>query len=66
MLGCCVASMGVALVPAAVLDTYTERARISGHKLGGNPTSLRTLYIARQDSLQPKVAALGRLLAEHQ
>jgi DNA-binding transcriptional LysR family regulator len=65
MLGCCAAGMGVALMPAAVLDTYTERARMSEHKLGGNLTSVRTMYIARKDSRQPKVAALGRLLGEH-
>jgi DNA-binding transcriptional LysR family regulator len=63
ILGCCVAGMGVALMPAAVLDTYTERARLSEHRLGGALASVRTMLIARKDSLQPKVAALAQLLS---
>lgn len=66
ILGCCVAGMGVALMPAAVLDTYTERARLSEHRLGGELASVKTMLIARKDSLQPKVAALAELLAQGQ
>jgi DNA-binding transcriptional LysR family regulator len=66
ILGCCVAGMGVALMPAAVLDTYTERARLSEHRLGGELASVKTMLIARKDSLQPKVAALAGLLSQGQ
>lgn len=64
ILGCCIAGMGVALLPAAVLDTYTERGRLSEHSLGGSLRSVRTMLISRRDTVQPKVAALARLLAE--
>lgn len=66
ILGCCVAGMGVALIPAAVLDTYTERARLSVHKLKGEYGSVRTLLIWRKDAPQPKVNALANLLREMQ
>ena len=64
ILGCCVAGMGVALIPAAVLDTYTERARLSEHKLKGEFRAARTMLIWRKDSPQPKVSALAGLLRE--
>lgn len=66
ILGCCAAGMGVALMPAAVLDTYTQRASMSEHRLGGKLASVKTMFIARKDSLQPKVAALAGLLAQRQ
>lgn len=62
ILGCCVAGMGVALIPAAVLDTYTERGRLSVHSLDGEYHSVRTLLIWRKDSAQAKVSALASLL----
>jgi DNA-binding transcriptional LysR family regulator len=64
ILGCCVAGMGVALIPAAVLDTYTERARLSEHKLKGDFRTVRILLIWRKDSPQPKVNALASLLRQ--
>jgi len=64
ILGCCVAGMGVALIPAAVLDTYTERARLSVHKLKGEFRSVKILLIWRKDSPQPKVSAFAGLLRE--
>jgi len=66
ILGCCVAGMGVALVPAAVLDTYTERARLSEHKLKGDFRTVRTMLIWRKDSPQPKVKLLADLIREKQ
>lgn len=64
ILGCCVAGMGVALIPAAVLDTYTERARLSEHKLKGEFRTVKTLLIWRKDSPQPKVKVLADLIRE--
>lgn len=64
ILGCCVAGMGIALMPAAVLDTYTERGRLSEHRLGGKMGTVKIMLIARKDSLQPKVTALAQLLLE--
>lgn len=62
ILGCCVAGMGVALMPRRVLDTYTERARLSVHPLKGDFKSVRTLLISRRDAPQAKVAALAGML----
>ncbi|HEX4328454.1 MAG TPA: LysR substrate-binding domain-containing protein [Burkholderiales bacterium] len=62
ILGCCVAGMGVALMPRRVLDTYTERARLSVHPLKGDFRSARTLLIWRGDVPQAKVAALAGML----
>lgn len=64
ILGCCVAGMGVALIPAAVLDTYTERARLSEHKLKGDFRTVKTLLIWRRDSPQPKVKVLADLIRQ--
>jgi DNA-binding transcriptional LysR family regulator len=64
ILGCCVAGMGVALIPAAVLDTYTEQVRLSVHKLKGDFRTVRIFLIWRKDALQPKVNALADLLRE--
>ncbi|MFT3778414.1 MAG: LysR substrate-binding domain-containing protein [Ottowia sp.] len=66
ILGCCVAGMGVALIPAAVLDTYTERARLSEHKLKGDFRAVRTMLVWRKDSPQPKVKLLADLIRENQ
>lgn len=66
ILGCCVAGMGVALIPAAVLDTYTERARLSEHKLKGNFRTVKTLLIWRKDLPQPKVKVLADLIRQGQ
>ena len=62
ILGCCVAGMGVALMPRGVLATYSERARLSVHPLAGDFRSVRTLLIWRADVPQAKVAALAALL----
>lgn len=66
ILGCCVAGMGVALIPAAVLDTYTERARLSVHKLKGEYRSVKTLMIWRKEAPPPKVRAMASLLRDVQ
>ncbi|HAT30973.1 MAG TPA: LysR family transcriptional regulator [Janthinobacterium sp.] len=64
ILGCCVAGMGFALIPVAVLDTYSERAKLSEHRLGGKLRSVNMMLISRKDAAQPKVLALAGLLAE--
>jgi DNA-binding transcriptional LysR family regulator len=56
--------MGVALIPAAVLDTYTEQVRLSVHKLKGDFRTVRIFLIWRKDAPQPKVNALADLLRE--
>lgn len=58
ILGCAVAGMGVALLPKIVLDTFTERRRLSLHSMTGRYKSARTLLIARRDAPQGKVKAL--------
>jgi len=62
ILGCCVAGMGVALIPAAVLETYSERGRLSVHRLKGDFRSVRILLVWQEDEPQPKVGALVGLL----
>ena len=64
MLGCCAAGMGVALIPAAILDTYRERARLSVHKLPRPFQTMRIQLIWRTDAPQPKIKALIGVLAE--
>lgn len=62
ILGCCVAGMGVALIPAAVLDTYTERGHLSVHQLTGEARTMKIMLIWRKDAPQPKIKALVDLL----
>ncbi|MFZ6758286.1 LysR family transcriptional regulator [Undibacterium sp. Ji50W] len=64
ILGCCVAGMGVALIPAAVLDTYTERKHLSVYPLTGNARTMKIMLIWRKDAPQPKIHALAQLLAD--
>jgi DNA-binding transcriptional LysR family regulator len=64
MLGCAVVGMGIALMPRVVLDTYTERGRLSVHPLGDGFHSADTLLVWRKAARQPKVAALAAVLAE--
>jgi DNA-binding transcriptional LysR family regulator len=66
ILGCCVAGMGVALIPAAVLETYAHRDRMSVHRPIDEYRSVQTLLIWRKDTPQPKVNALVGLLNEAQ
>lgn len=63
LLGCAVAGMGVALMPKSVLDTYTERSRLSIHPMTGAYRSTRTVLTWRKDTPQVKVAALAGVLA---
>ena len=64
ILGCCVAGMGVALIPAAVLDTYTERAHLSVHRLNGASRTMKIMLVWRKDAPQPKIKALVNLLKQ--
>lgn len=63
LLGCAVAGMGVALMPKSVLDTYTERSRLSIHPLDGEFRTARTLLAWRKNAPQAKVSALAQVLA---
>ncbi|APW43770.1 LysR family transcriptional regulator [Rhodoferax saidenbachensis] len=63
ILGCCVAGMGVALIPAAVLETYTERKHLSVYPLTGDARTMKIKLIWRKDAPQPKIHALAQLLA---
>ena len=64
ILGCCVAGMGVALIPAAVLETYTERKHLSVYPLTGDARTMKIMLIWRKDAPQPKIHALAQLLAD--
>lgn len=63
ILGCCVAGMGVALIPEAVLATYTERKHLSVYPLSGDARTMKIMLIWRKDAPQPKINALAQLLA---
>jgi DNA-binding transcriptional LysR family regulator len=60
----CVAGMGIALLPRAVVDSYAERARLSIHRLSKKFGSTRTLLIWRKGGASAKVRALADVLAE--
>ncbi len=62
MLGCAVAGMGAAFLPRSVLDTYTERARLSVFPLAPPFRDVRTLLSWRKDAPQAKVSALEAVL----
>lgn len=62
LLGCAVAGMGVALMPKSVLDTYTERSRLSVHPLSGEHSTAKILLTWRKDNQQAKVSALAQVL----
>jgi len=62
LLGCAVAGMGIALLPQVVLDTFTERRRLSVYPMSGRYRSVRTLLVWRRDGLSGKVRALDEAI----
>lgn len=62
ILGCVAVGMGVALVPYSVLDTYTERDRLSVHKLRAKFGRVKTRLVWRKDAPQAKILALSSVL----
>ncbi|NVM89645.1 DNA-binding transcriptional LysR family regulator [Variovorax sp. SG517] len=64
ILGCVAVGMGVALVPHSVLDTYTERARLSVHKLRAKFGRVKTRLVWRREAPQAKILALSTVLLE--
>ncbi len=62
ILGCAAAGMGVALMPASVLDSFAERGRISVHALGGEFATTRTAMIWRHEATSPAIRAFAELL----
>lgn len=64
ILGCAMAGMGIALMPRSVLDTYTERSRLSIHELGGRFRNSRTQLVWRKDAPQANVGAFAELLRD--
>jgi DNA-binding transcriptional LysR family regulator len=63
ILGCVAIGMGVALVPASVLGTYAERARLGVHALSARFRFAHTRLIWRKDAPQAKITALRQVLA---
>ncbi|HEY8100622.1 MAG TPA: LysR family transcriptional regulator [Burkholderiaceae bacterium] len=62
ILGCAMAGMGVALMPRSVLNTYTERSKLSIHELSAKFRKSRTLLIWRKEAQQANVAAFAEVL----
>lgn len=64
ILGCVAVGMGVALVPHSVLATYTERERLSVHKLRAKFGRVKTRLVWRKEAPQAKILALSAILLE--
>jgi DNA-binding transcriptional LysR family regulator len=64
ILGCALAGMGVALLPRSVLDTYTERSRLTVNPLAGKFRTSRTYLVWRREAPQARIAALADLLLD--
>ena len=64
ILGCVAVGMGVALVPHSVLETYTDRDRLSVHKLRAKFGRVKTRLVWRKEAPQAKIAALSAVLLE--
>lgn len=64
ILGCVAVGMGIALVPHSVLSTYTERERLSVHKLRAKFGQVKTRLVWRKDAPQAKILALAAVLIE--
>jgi len=64
ILGCAMAGMGVALMPRSVLNTYTERARLSVHELSARLRNSRTLLVWRKDTPLANVKAFAGSLRD--
>lgn len=62
ILGCAAAGMGVALMPASVLESFTERGRLSVHPLSGDFAATRTAMIWRREAASPAIRAFAALL----
>ncbi len=62
ILGCAMAGMGVALMPRSVLNTYTERSKLSIHELSPKFRKSRTLLVWRKENPQASVAAFAEIL----
>lgn len=65
ILGCVAVGMGVALIPFSVLDTYTERHRLSVHKLRAKFGHVKIRLVWRKDAPQAKILALSEVLQHH-
>lgn len=64
ILGCVAIGMGVALVPYSVLDTHTERDRLSVHKLRAKFGRVKTRLVWRKDAPQTQILALSTVLLD--
>jgi len=66
MLGCAAAGMGVALMPASVLKTYSERCRLSLHPIPDPDFKMaRTLLVWRKNMQHAAVARFAEILLAH-
>jgi DNA-binding transcriptional LysR family regulator len=63
MPGCVAAGMGVALVPASVLENFSDRDRLRTHRLAPPFHKAQTLMLWRKETPTPKVMALAEVLA---
>lgn len=64
MLGCVLAGMGAALLPASVLLTFPESKRLQIHQLPPGEDSLNTLLVWRRGLATPNVRALSEILCK--
>lgn len=64
ILNCCSAGMGIALVPLRVLETYSERSKLSIHPLTKDFDSMQILLVWRKHTQQSNVWAIKALIRE--
>ncbi len=64
MLGCVLAGMGIALLPACVLPTVPESKRLKIHRLPRGENRSATMLIWRKGTAPPNIAALRDILGK--
>jgi DNA-binding transcriptional LysR family regulator len=64
MMGCAAAGMGVAMVPASVVETYPHPEALSVHLLPSGRNEVSTVLICRKGTMGPNLNALIEILKE--
>jgi DNA-binding transcriptional LysR family regulator len=64
MMGCAAAGMGVAMVPASVVETYPHPEALSVHPLPSGKNAVWTVLISRKGAMGPNLTAFIDILKE--
>jgi DNA-binding transcriptional LysR family regulator len=63
-MGCAAAGMGVAMVPASVVETYPHPDALSVHPLPSGRNAVWTVLISRKGAMGPNLTAFIDILKE--